>query len=208
MNEEYYKYIKKWFKRWAPVYDSVEIFISGVRNKVVNFANAKSSSKILDVATGTGRQAQAFARNGYDVVGVDLSEDMLRVANKHNKNKRLEFKIADATNLPFENDWFDVSCIAFALHDMPLLIRTQVLKEMVRVTKPRGNILIVDYVLPQNRIRRFLTYYFVKLYESKYYSEFVKADLETLLKESGICIQEEFSVLFGAARILKGIKNG
>ncbi|OYT54530.1 MAG: hypothetical protein B6U72_02370 [Candidatus Altiarchaeales archaeon ex4484_2] len=80
MEDEYYSYIKKFFRRWASVYDILDIFISGLMNKVVEFTDAGNGSRVLDVATGTGKQAFAFARKGYDVVGIDLSTDMLNVA--------------------------------------------------------------------------------------------------------------------------------
>jgi ubiquinone/menaquinone biosynthesis C-methylase UbiE len=52
---------------------------------------------------------------------------------------------------------------AFALHDMPLNIREKALKEMVRVTKPKGVICIVDYGLPHNKMSRALIYHFITL---------------------------------------------
>ena len=204
--KEYYSLIKKVFGILAPFYDIVTVFISRVRDKVVDFTNARNGSKILDVGTGTGKQAFAFAKKGYDVIGIDLSEAMLKVANKKNKYENVKFEVADATNLPFEDNSFDVSCVSFALHDMPLTIREKALKEMVRVTKPKGMIMIVDYALPKNKISSFLIYRFVKLYEGEYYSKFIKSDLEALLRKSGIEIKEKLPVLFGAGRILKGIK--
>jgi len=206
VEEEYYLYIRKWFKKWAPIYDLVDIFISGVRDRVVDFTNASRSSKILDVATGTGKQAFAFAKRGYVVEGIDLSEDMLKVANRKNTYENATFQVADATNLPFGDERFDVSCISFALHDMPFAIGENVLKEMVRVTKRKGIIVIVDYALPQKKIGRFLIYHMVKLYESKYYPEFIKSDIEALLGKLAIRIEKEQSLLLRAGRILKGIK--
>lgn len=208
--EEYYSIVKKAFEELAPFYDIVTIspVSSRLRDKVVDFTNARKGSKILDVGTGTGQQAFAFAKKGYDVIGIDLSEAMLEVANRKNKYENMKFEVADATNLPFENNHFDVSCASFVLHDMPLTIRKKVLKEMVRVTKPKGMIVIVDYALPENKIRRFLIYHFVKLYEGKYYLEFIKSDLEALLRKSGIEIKEELPVLLGAGRILNGIVLG
>lgn len=206
MDEEYYSYIKKWFGRWAPIYDIVDIFISGVRDKVADFTNARNGSRILDVATGTGKQAFAFAKNGYEVIGIDLSKDMLKVARKKNKYENVKFGVADATNIPFEDKHFDVSCVSFTLHDMPLTIREKVLEEMIRVTKPKGIIVIVDYTLPKNKIGRHLIYHFVESYESKYYPEFVKSEIEALLRKSGIEIEKELPILLGAGRILKGIR--
>jgi len=206
MDEEYYSSIKKLFGRWAPVYDIIAIFLSGVKNKIVNLVDAGNSLRILDVATGTGEQAFAFAKRGYDVIGIDLSEDMLKVANKKNKYENVKFEIADATNIPFKDKHFDVSCVSAALHDMPLSIREKVLEEMARVTKLKGAIIIVDYALPKNRIGKYLIYHFVKSYESRYYPEFIKSDLEAFLRKSEIEIEKEVPVLLGAGRILKGIK--
>ena len=202
--EEYYSIVKKAFERLAPFYDIVTKPISRVRDEVVNFTNARSGSRILDVGTGTGEQALAFARKDYDVTGIDFSEAMLEVANKKNKHGNLKFELADATVLPYENNSFDVSCASFVLHDMPLTVREKALKEMVRVTKPKGIIVIIDYALPNNRVGRFLIYHFVRLYEGKYYLEFIKSDLEALLMKTGIKIKEELPVLLGAGKILKG----
>ena len=207
---KYYFMVKKVMRILAPFYDVAFEFLSlgaesRLRNQVADFANAQQGSRILDVATGTGGQAFAFARKGCNVVGIDLSEDMLDIANRKNKYENAKFEIADATNLPFEDKSFDVSCVSFALHDMIPSIREKTLKEMARVTKTKGTIIIVDYALPKNKISRFFVYNIVKLYEV-YYSEFIKSDLEALLRKSGIEIKEKRPVLFGAGRILKGVK--
>ncbi len=204
--KEYYSLIKRIFALWAPFYDAFVMPISGLRGKVVDFTNPTNGTKILDIATGTGKQAFAFAKKGYEVIGIDLSEAMLNVANKKNEYGNVKFEVGDATNLPFEDNSFDVSCVSFGLHDMPLTIREKALKEMVRVTKTKGMIVIVDYALPKSKISRFLIYHSVKFYEGRYYSEFIKSDLETLLRKTGIEIKEELPVLLGAGKILKGIK--
>src|SRR3972149_3063131 len=89
--EEYYSLVKKVFKILAPFYNIVTMPISRIRDKVVDYTNAKNGSRILDVGTGTGKQAFAFAKRGYDVTGIDLSEDMLKVAAKKNKYENAEF---------------------------------------------------------------------------------------------------------------------
>ena len=118
----------------------------------------------------------------------------------------MKFEIADATHLRFSANSFEVSCVSFALHDMPQMIREKVLKEMVRVTKPNGTVVIVDYDLPENKIGRFLIYRLVSIYEGGYYRKFITSDLEVLLGDAGIEIEEQFPILLGAGRIVKGIK--
>lgn len=209
--EKYYWLLKTFFRILAPFYDVIFKSLtfgsdSKLRYKVVHYVDAPTGSRILDVATGTGKQAFAFAKKGYDVFGIDLSEDMLKIAKKNNTYENVKFDVADATNLPFEDNSFDVSCVSFALHDMIPAVREKTLKEMARVTKPKGTIIIVDYALPKNKIRKFLFYNIVKLYEP-YYTEFIKSHSETLLKKSGIEIKEELPVLLGAGRILKATKT-
>lgn len=203
MDEDYYSYTLKCFKFWAPFYDLVDIVISGIRDKVADVTSAKKESKILDVCTGTGKQAFAFGKYGYDVIGIDLSENMLKVANKKNRYENVRFEVADVTDIPFERNYFDVSCISFALHDMPLDIRRKVLEEAVRVTKPKGNVIIVDYALPKNKISRYLCYHFVKLYESKYYPSFIRSALEDLTEKYKLELLKRHSVMLGCVRILK-----
>jgi ubiquinone/menaquinone biosynthesis C-methylase UbiE len=156
--KRYYSLVKRAFGTLAPVYDIFVTPMSGLRDRVVRFADVKPGSRILDVGTGTGKQAFAFAKLGYEVVGVDLSDAMLRVASRKNTYKNATFSVADATNLPFPDAGFDVACTSFVIHTMPLTIREKALKEMVRVTRRGGTVLIVDFALPRNRVHRLLVY--------------------------------------------------
>jgi ubiquinone/menaquinone biosynthesis C-methylase UbiE len=205
--KEYYALTKKTFDFLAPFYNIMTLPLVHVRNRVVVIAKVCKISKVLDVATGTGEQAFAFAKYGHDVTGVDLTESMLAIAGKHNKNGFAKFEVGDATYLRFEENTFDISCISFALHDMPLNIREKVLWEMVRVTKPKGVIIIVDYALPHNKISRALIYHLITLYEGEYYKQFIGSDLDSLLHKTGIEVVERVPVLFGAGRILRGVKD-
>ena len=205
--KDYYVLTKKAFDFLAPFYNLMTLPLARVRNQVVDFANAGKGSTVLDVATGTGQQAFAFAKRGYDVIGVDLTESMLGIGRKHNKGGLVKFEAADATRLQFEENRFDVSCVSFALHDMPTRIREKVLQEMVRVTKPGGIIGIVDYDLPRNKIGRALIYRLITLYEGEYYKQFIVSDLNSLLRKTNVEVIERVSVLFGAGRIVKGIKK-
>ena len=83
--KEYYAITKKAFNFLAPIYNIMTLPLVRVRNQVVDFADAATSSAVLDVATGTGQQAFAFAKRGHDVIGVDLTESMLEIARRHNK---------------------------------------------------------------------------------------------------------------------------
>lgn len=204
---KYYDLTRKAFNTLAPFYNLMTLPLAKVREQVVDLTSAKKGSTVLDVATGTGQQALAFGKRGYDVTGVDLTEAMLDIARKHNQAGLVKFEVADATRLRFENESFDVSCVSFALHDMPATIREQVLKEMVRVTKLQGVIVIVDYDLPHNTVGKLLIYRLVTLYEGKYYKQFITSDVGMQLQKAGIKIIMQRSVLLGAGKILIGTKN-
>ncbi len=205
--KEYYDLTKRAFNFLAPFYNVMTLPLVRVRDQVAEFANADKASTILDVATGTGQQAFAFAKLGCDVTAIDLTQAMLDIARKNARNGLVKFEIADATQLQFETNSFDITCVSFALHDMPLMIREKVLKEMMRVTKANGVIVIADYDLPSNTIGRVLIYHLVSLYECKYYKEFIATDLESLLRKIGVEAVEKVYVLHGAGSIVKGVKK-
>lgn len=199
MDEDYYQYTNKAFKNWAPIYNLFTTPISGIRDKVVDMTEARTEVCVLDVCTGTGAQAFAFGKRGYDVIGIDLSADMLKVAKRKNKYEKVRFEVADAAAIPFEDNCFDVSCISFALHDMPREIRHKVLEEMKRVSQ---RVVIVDYHIPQNRLERWFHVFCTSLYESKYYKDFARQDLKGLLRQHDLRVVREAYGLINFVKIL------
>lgn len=89
---EYYSLTERVFKILAPFYDCLVLPAGRWRRKVVTLARAPQGARVLDVATGTGQQAFAFAREGYDVVGVDISEAMISVARKKSRLSNSELR--------------------------------------------------------------------------------------------------------------------
>jgi demethylmenaquinone methyltransferase/2-methoxy-6-polyprenyl-1,4-benzoquinol methylase len=204
---EYYSLTERVFKILAPFYDCLVLPAGAWRRKVVTLVRAPQGARVLDVATGTGRQAFAFAREGHDVVGLDISEAMISVARKKNRLSNLKFESGDATRLRFDNGSFDVTTISFALHDMLRTIQQRVLGEMVRVTKDQGSLILVDYGLPACRAGRWLAYHVVKAYEGKYYVSFIRSDFEGLVRSAGIQIVAHHNGLLGVARALVAVKR-
>ncbi len=204
---EYYLLTRKVWAVFAPLYNIAVRPLSKLRDYVVKWSEARRGSTILDVATGTGKQAFAFAKKGYRVTGIDISDAMLRVAIKNNKYTNVKFEVADASYLPFEDNTFNIASISFAIHDMPETVQKRVLREMARIVKPEGSLIIMDYALPRYRILGLLIYIIVRSYEGKYYVNFIKSDIRRLIKDAGIKITEEIPVLFGAGRIWKGKKK-
>lgn len=203
MKDNYPSDVQQSFNKLAPLYGFVDMLACSLREKVFNFTSPPKGAKILDVCTGTGRQAFAFGRKGFDVIGIDLSEGMLRKAVREKGYENVRFVMSNAEELPFKDDHFDVTCISFGLHEMPHPVRKNVTKEMARVTKPCGKIVVVDYALPRGKILKFLSYHVVRFYESKYFPEFIKTDLQNTIEGSGLKFNEACEWASGRVKIWK-----
>ena len=200
----YYDLNKRVYPAFAPFYDLVALPVRRLRHQVVELVGAVDGKRVLDVATGTGSQALAFAARGAEVEAIDISEAMLRVARRKNRFATLTFRRADATKLPFSIAAFDVSAMSFAAHEMPETVRERALREMARVTQRGGKVVLVDYGLPRNTVGRWLVFHIVKLYERDHYAEFVRSDLQALLRRCGIEPIIDRPMLGGIARIVVG----
>lgn len=113
--------------------------------RLVAAARLAGTERVLDIATGPGYIAEAFARVAHDVVGVDLTDAMLAIAKERTAARGVEnvsFRAADAQNLPFENGSFNVAVCRLTLHHLqkPLLV----LREMARVCRAGGTVLVED----------------------------------------------------------------
>lgn len=196
-------YLRGWFDRMAHTYDRLERLFVGLRPQVVEMAAAPRGARVLDAATGTGSQALAFARAGYEVTGIDLSAEMIRIARGKDGRGKAAFLVADASAMPFEDASFDVSVISFALHDMPAPMREAALKELLRVTTPGGVIVIVDYEIPRDLLHGLFIRYMLARHENVFVPSYFDLDLEGRLKSLGANVEEKRPVLRGVGRILK-----
>ncbi len=166
------------------------------RKEAADYLKIQPPQKILDVATGTGALAYELAKLGHSVIGIDISMEMLSQARKKcSDNLDLYFQQADATHLPFNNNEFDATSISFGLHDMPYETEINVLKEMKRVTKTDGKILIVDYNEPKNHWAAKLAYPLIKTSESVNWTPFITRGLENLLNKAGLKVAKWTTIL-------------
>ena len=113
--------------------------------RLVAAAHLTGSERVLDIATGPGYIAEAFAGSAREVVGVDLTDAMLAIAKERTRGRgvsNVSFRAADAQNLPFESGWFDVVVCRLALHH--LLKPLQVVCEMARVCRAGGTVVVED----------------------------------------------------------------
>ncbi|GGH60940.1 demethylmenaquinone methyltransferase [Rothia aerolata] len=114
------------------------------RAQTVKAVEAAPGQRILDIAAGTGTSSEPFADLGADVVAADLSEGMLEVGRKRRPD--ITFVQADVTDLRFEDEEFDAVTMSYGLRNVADYPRA--LRELYRVTKPGGRIVINEFSTP------------------------------------------------------------
>jgi ubiquinone/menaquinone biosynthesis C-methylase UbiE len=122
--------------------------------RLVASAQLKGHESVLDIATGPGYIAEAFARSAREVIGVDLTAAMLAIGEERSRQSgvaNVSFRIGDAQNLPFEQENFDVVVCRLALHHMQEPGR--VVSEMARVCRVGGTVLVEDIFASEHRER-------------------------------------------------------
>ena len=134
------------------------------RKKAIALLKDDNPKHILDIATGTGDLAiEALTLKPEKVIGVDIAENMLKIGRKKIQDKNLEglieFKQADACSLPFGDNTFDAVIVAFGVRNFEDL--TKGLKEMNRVLKPEGKVIILEFSNPKKfPIKQVYSFYF------------------------------------------------
>ena len=140
-------HIKKSYARWAPIYDHVFTFVLRPGRKAITTAANRRGGRILDVGVGTGLELPMFdART--QLTGVDLSEPMLRLAQRRVSAKALGnirgLIVMDAAHLGFPDAHFDTVVAPYVLTVVPEPHTT--LDELARVVKPGGEIILVNHI--------------------------------------------------------------
>ena len=145
------------FNSIAGKYDFLNHFLSaGVdiywRKKAIQLVARNKPQFILDIATGTGDFAiEAMRLKPRRVIGVDISEGMLAVGREKLQKKQLshviELKTGDSENLEFEANQFDAVMAAFGVRNFENLEKG--LSEMLRVLKPGGQVVILEFSKPK-----------------------------------------------------------
>ena len=160
--------VRRMFNAIAPRYELVNSLFSAGRDaywrrSAVKLAQVHSDDEVLDIACGTGDFARAFSQaRPRRVVGCDFAHEMLiRAAGFSPRDKSAlanargsQWVEADALRLPFGDGCFTITSCAFGVRNFADLDAG--LKEMVRVLRPGGRAIIVEFTRPTNHLVRFL----------------------------------------------------
>jgi demethylmenaquinone methyltransferase/2-methoxy-6-polyprenyl-1,4-benzoquinol methylase len=127
------------------------------KRMTIEMSGVRSGNKVLDIAGGTGDLAAKFSRivgkDGY-VVLADINESMLKVGRDRLMDlgvvDNVKFSQSDAQYLPFPDNTFDIITIAFGLRNVT--DKELALKSMLRVLKPGGRLLVLEFSKPGNPV--------------------------------------------------------
>jgi phosphatidylethanolamine/phosphatidyl-N-methylethanolamine N-methyltransferase len=146
--------IKSAYRRWAPVYDHTFGLVAAEgRKHSVEIIN-KSQGRVLEVGVGTGLSLPAYRRQ-LEIVGIDLSPEMLEKARERVAEKALAnvtgLHEMDAGNLKFADASFDTVVAMYVMTVVP--DPEQVMRELSRVCRPGGEVIIVNHFSAEEGMR-------------------------------------------------------
>ena len=124
----------------------------GWRRETVTAVAARPGERILDLAAGTGTSSLPFVEAGAHVFPTDLSMGMLKTGKQ--QHPRLPFVRGDALALPYADSVFDAVTISYGLRNVE--DTAAALRELLRVTRPGGRMVIAEFSTPVNRALRFI----------------------------------------------------
>lgn len=149
--------VEAMFDSIAPRYDLLNRVLSfGIdqrwRRQAVDLLRDASPRRILDVATGTADLAlQVLTLEPEKVIGVDISEEMLRIGRQKiseaGEEARVELRKGDSERLPFSDSQFDAALVAFGVRNFENLGRG--LQEIQRVLRPGGKLVVLEFSHPR-----------------------------------------------------------
>ena len=219
------------FKSVAPSYDVMNDLMSGGMHRLwkrftVDLANVKPGEKVLDVASGSGDLALAFAKRvgaQGQVWQTDINEAMLKIGRDRviNGGHSLPAALCDAEKLPFASESFDLVSVAFGLRNMTH--KDMALAEMARVLKPGGRLLVLEFSKVHTSLNKLYDAYsfnilpllgkYVARDEAsyRYLAESIRMhpDQETLksmMEAAGLQRVEFFNLAAGVVALHRGVK--
>ena len=170
---------KKYFEKVAGQWDQMRqsFFSDNVREKALAAANVKAGQLAADIGAGTGFITEALVQKGLKVIAVDQSEAMLEeMKKKFGRFDTIDYRIGDSNNLPIPDETVDAIFSNMYLHhvESPQIA----IKEMVRVLKAGGKIVLTDMDVHQ--------YEFLREEHNDRWMGFKREDIQKWFIEAGL----------------------
>jgi ubiquinone/menaquinone biosynthesis C-methylase UbiE len=160
--------------------------------RAVQAAGGASRFRLLDVACGTGRTLHqlAVAHPDMRLYGIDLSPAYVRLARRRLADLEVALSVENAEALPFADAAFDAVTSVYLFHELPRNTRRAVAREMFRVVRPGGLVVLEDSAQPAesaeiaSALRAFPTEF-----HEPFYDDYLEDDLAALLGEVGFAVE-------------------
>jgi len=224
----------KMFDEISPRYDLLNRLLSlgldiAWRERLKKYLPERSNMSVLDVATGTADVLLSLIKhkNITKGEGVDMAEKMLEMGRakitKRGLSDQLKLTRANANKIPFDNNSFDTATISFGIRNMEE--PSDVLKEMYRILKPQGRVLVLEFSLPKNGFLKALHLFYLRtvvpsvgyLVSGHYKAyKYLNQSIEGfpygekfchLMEKAGLTQVKANPLLFGIATIYQGDKS-
>jgi demethylmenaquinone methyltransferase/2-methoxy-6-polyprenyl-1,4-benzoquinol methylase len=159
-----------------------------------SLAGMKAGDRALDICCGTGALVLHLAKMNLVACGIDMDPRVIQVAENKRVKLGLEnasFQVANASKLPFDDNFFDYASISMTIHENPRADRDVIISEMKRVVKKEGSLVFIDYKVPLPKIPSSYTSKIVELVAGKEHNKCFKdylqqGGLDELLRKNNL----------------------
>lgn len=187
---DYFSRVKEEFKRQAETLSVASVFTdSGVLEQIRIAVKPTKAMKVLDLGCGPGIVTAALAPDVKEIVAYDLTPEMIEKARKKcNESglKNVRFELGSAEQLPFEEESFD--CVVARLTIHHFLDPHRVMKEVVRVTRRGGKVVVADVVSSENEEEATLHNALEMLRDPTHLRMFPQSEMLELFQSNGLRI--------------------
>ena len=168
---------------FAPIYERAMKSQKSIYDYIYKEISAAASAKnVLELATGPGMIAKHIAPSAKSVTATDFAPKMIEAAKKGSVPENVSFEVADATNLRYQNDSFDLVVIANALHIIPE--PEKALAEIDRVLKANGTLIAPNFI-EREKGKKNLWQKILSLVGIKFAHEWTAEEYKTFLSDHG-----------------------
>jgi putative AdoMet-dependent methyltransferase len=149
---------KELFNTWATTYDQSVKKPTGVLEgyntslkTAAGMVDHFNSGRILDIGIGTGNFTELFVTPETEVHGLDISDEMLKECQK--KFPEFHLTLGEFPNIKYQHETFDLVISSFCFHEIPPNQRNEACREIYRILKPNGYVLLLDIMFVSTQSR-------------------------------------------------------